>query len=440
MKKTVVRLIFWGVPKGTPMWPTISFDTEKRAKEILKILEENLPDFKFVGGTLIKNLDEAKALLEEIGKEGEVCSIIFHLSSGWYNAYNIMKKLPTVVICDPFLWGYAGMITHSVNLRKKDIRGFIVSSSSWDEIFRAFKVIKAYNALREAKILVIGDHVLSAGRKTYSEALKNIGAEIKFLDFKELREEFENVDAEEVESLVDEFISKANKIIEPSREEIIKSIRLYRAIKNLCLKYDASGVTIDCLGGFYGRSLPAYPCIAFSLLDGEGGVMAACECDVDSLLTKIAMKEIADRPGFISEPAVDTSRNVAIYAHCVSSIHMSGFSNPPEEYWIRSHAEDDKGACVQVLFKGGIPATVMKIIPLERRILLLKGELLGHEETEGGCRNKAVVKVADAQRLIDEWQHNWHRVLFYGDWVKEITWLAKLMGFKVFMEPGGQDT
>ena len=437
MNQTVVRIIFWGRPKGRPKWPSIDFDPEKRAVEILKILKGNLPGFKFVGGDLVRNSEEAEELLKVIGEEGEICSVIFNLSSGWHDSLKVMEKLPTVVVCDPFLWGYAGMIVHSANLGKRDVRGFIVSSSSWDDVFKAFKVIKAYDSLRNTKILVIGNHVLSADREVYEEAIKRIGGKIKFIGFGELREAFQKTDVQKAERIADDLIAKANKVIEPSRKEIIKSIRLYYALRNLCSKYGANGVTVDCLGGFYGGELPAYPCIAFALLDGEGKVMAACECDVDSLLTKIAMKEIAERPGFISEPAIDSSRNVAIYAHCVSSTRMNGFSKPPEKYWIRSHAEDNRGACLQVLFKGGTPVTVAKLLPVEKRILLLKGELLGHEETDGGCRNKAVVKVADAQMLIDEWQHNWHRALFYGDWTREIKWLARLMGFSVYMEPGG---
>ena len=437
MEQTVVRIIFWGEPKGVSKWPTIDFDAEKRAEKIFKILKENLRGFKFVGGNLVKNSEEAEELLKEIGQEGEVCSVIFHLSSGWHDSLKIMEKLPTVVICDPFLWGYAGMTVHSVNLRKRNVRGFIVSSSRWSDVFKAFRVIKAYDSLCNAKILVIGKHVLSARREAYEKAVKRIGGEIKFIDFSELREAFQKIDIQKAERTADDLIAEANKIVEPSREEIVKSVRLYYALKNLCLKYGVSGVTIDCLGGFYRGELPAYPCVAFALLDNEGEIMTACECDVDSLLTKIAMKEIAERPGFISEPAVDTSRDVAIYSHCVSATRMYGFSRPPEEYWIRSHAEDNKGVCLQVLFKGVIPVTVTKLLPVEKRILLLKGELMGHEEAEGGCRNKAVVKVADAQTLIDEWQHNWHRVLFYGDWTKELKWLSRLIGFSLCMEPGG---
>ncbi len=436
MRKPKVRLLFWGAPKGIPKWPNINFDPELRAKELKDVLSSRYPDIEFIDGRVIKNSDEAKEAAKEVGTANEDCVVIFHLASGWFSAFEIMKKAPTVVISDPYLWGYAGMIVHSADLRRKGIRGFMVSSSSWQDIDRAFRVIRAYVALKDSRIIVIGRHVLSADVKGYEEALKDIGIRLLFLDFGELRREYERVSEDAAEKLADEIVSGADKIIEPMREEVIKSTRLYYAIKNLCKKYGANGVTIDCLGGFYMGLLPAYPCIAFSLLDDEGEIMAACECDVDSLITKIAMKYISNRPGFISEPAIDTHRGVAVYAHCVAPTRMLGFDEEPEPYWIRSHAEDDKGATLQVLMHGARTVTITKVIPTERRILVLKGELLGHEEREGGCRTKAIVKVADAQALIDEWQHNWHRVLFYGDWSRELKWLAKLLGFNVYVERG----
>ena len=436
MKRPKVRLLFWGAPKGTPKWPSIHFDPELRAKELKSVLLSRYPDVEFIDGRVVKDSGEAERVAEEVGSAGEDCVVIFHLASGWFSAIEIMRRAPTVVISDPYLWGYAGMITHSAGLRREGVKGFIVSSSSWHDIDRAFGVIRAYAALRGSTVIVIGRHVLSADVREYEEALKAVGTRLVFLGFDELRREYERADVTLAKELADRIISVADKVVEPTCEEVIKSARLYYAIKSLCRRYKADGVTIDCLGGFYKGLLPAYPCIAFSLLDDEGEVMAACECDVDSLITKIAMKHIAGRPGFVCEPAIDTYRGVAVYAHCVAPTRMSGFHEDPEPYWIRSHAEDDKGATLQVLMHGGKVVTIAKIIPTERRILVLKGELLGHEEREGGCRTKAVVRIADAQALIDWWQHNWHRVLFYGDWSRELGWLARLLGFRVEVERG----
>jgi len=436
VKKCIVRILFSGAPLGTPKWPNITFDPDKRAQELMRILKERYSDFEFVDGRVLKRSEDVKDLLKELGTKGEICTVLFHLASTWFGLSEIFEKLPTVVISDPYLWGYAGMISHSYALRRKGVKGFIVSSSSWHDIDLAFRIIRAYCRLRSSRILVVGRHVLSATKEDMKKALGELGVKIFYADFKELMEEYQKVDIKEAEKLAERLILRADKIVEPKKEDVVSSARMYFALRRLCEKYKANGVTIDCLGGFDRGELPAYPCIAFSLLDDEGEIMTACECDVDSLLTKIVMREIALRPGFICEPAIDTSNNVAIYAHCVAPTRMRGFNEPPESYWIRSHAEDNKGACLQVLMKGGVPVTITKLIPLERKILLLKGELLGHEEAEGGCRTKAIVRVQNAQALIDNWYHNWHRVLFYGDWTRELYWFAKLIGYEIIKEEG----
>ncbi|RLE58748.1 MAG: hypothetical protein DRN53_07935 [Thermoprotei archaeon] len=229
-------------------------------------------------------------------------------------------------------------------------------------------------------------------------------------------------------------MKKAEGVIGVSHKDVRESARLYLALKKILQKYEADGIAIDCLGGFARGELSAYPCLAFMLLDDEGEYVCACENDLNSLITKLTMKYIARRPGFLSEPAIDTSNNLAIYAHCVAPLKMSGYESTPEPYLIRTHAEDDKGVGIQVLFRSNVPITIVKFVLSEKRVLLLSGELLGNMEKEVGCRSKAIVKVKDAQKLIDTWQHSWHRVLYYGNWSREVKWLAKLLGYRIYLE------
>ena len=431
-KSIIVRIVFWGKPKGLPKWPNIYFNPEERISLIKNFLLKRFPEIRFVGWDWVKSEDEIDRIVEKVGVENEIATVIFHLSSGWHGAEKIMKKIPTIVISDPLLWGYAGMITHSHNLRKNGVRGFIVSSSDWNDVEKAFKVIKAYHSIKNSTILVIGDKTLEKNIEKY----RKLGFKVILIGFEELKEEMKNIDENNVKKMLEKISLNAEKIVGINREELIKSIKAYYALKILAEKYNANGVTIDCLGGFYSRKIDVYPCIAFSLLDDEGKIMSACETDINSLLTKIAMKEIADRPGFLSEPAIDTSTNLAIYAHCVSATRLYGFKEKNEPYILKTHAEDDRGVSVQVLSRYFGPGTIVKIVPDENKILVLRGRIRGHVERELACRTKIVVEIKDGQSLIDNWQHSWHRVLYYGDWFKEIKWLSKLLGYRLVIEDG----
>jgi L-fucose isomerase-like protein len=96
-----------------------------------------------------------------------------------------------------------------------------------------------------------------------------------------------------------------------------QSARLYLAQQAVLEKHQAEAITINCLGGFYGGHLAAYPCLGFvELLDT--GLVGACEADLLSTVTMIVMKHLVGRPGFISDPVLDTSSGRSS-AHCVAT-------------------------------------------------------------------------------------------------------------------------
>ena len=123
---------------------------------------------------------------------------------------------------------------------------------------------------------------------------------------------------------------------------------MYLAQKALLKKHGASGITVNCLGGFYGGKITAYPCMGFFQLNNDG-LVGACEADLRSTLTMLAITYLTGRPGYISDPVIDTSKNQIIYAHCVAPNRVFGPGGPANPYHIRNHSEDRKGACVRSL-------------------------------------------------------------------------------------------
>jgi len=429
MKLGKVRLVFAGASKGISKWPNIKFDTELRARELTDFIVNTYKDLEIMKPDIVTNREKAEEVLNSLGKFDEEVMIIFNLASSWFLPSEMISKIPTVVVSDTLLWGYAGMTKLSRAIREYKARAFIVSSSKWKDVDSAFNVIRAYLKLRKSRLILVGN-----GVKGEVKEAEQLGVNIIRVKFKEIKEEFEKVNTKRAEEIVKRIISKAESVIGPSFNDIVSSAKLYLSLKRILQKYRADGIAIDCLGGFARGELPAYPCLAFMLLDDEGTYVCACENDLDSLVTKLIMKYIANRPGFLSEPAIDTSNNLAIYAHCVAPSKMCGYENTSEPFIVRTHAEDDKGVSIQVLFRCSVPVTIVKFVLSERRVLLLSGELLGNMERELGCRSKAVVRVKDAQKLIDTWQHNWHRVLYYGDWTREVMWFSKLIGYSVYFE------
>jgi len=191
--------------------------------------------------------------------------------------------------------------------------------------------------------------------------------------------------------------------------------------------------------------LPAYPCIAFSKLN-DMGMYGVCECDLDSTMTQLLVTSFSGKPGFVSDPVFDTSRNEVIHAHCVSATAMQGVGGPTSPFIVRSHLEDHRGVSMQVLLPPGGPVTVARFSG-PRKFVVSTGEAAGNVDDERGCRTKIRTRVPNARKFLEDYaaaiagsnprvgtRDLLHRVVFYGDHTESIDRLGRLLGFQVVRE------
>ena len=74
-------------------------------------------------------------------------------------------------------------------------------------------------------------------------------------------------------------------------------------------------MTMNCLGGFAAGKLASYPCLGFMQMLDDGG-QGVCEAMPDDTVSMLMARILTGRPGFVSDPALDTSKNQIVYAHC----------------------------------------------------------------------------------------------------------------------------
>ena len=77
--------------------------------------------------------------------------------------------------------------------------------------------------------------------------------------FAELNEAWSKADKDEARAVADRWTKSAEKIEGVTRETLETSAAMYLAEKALLKKHGAIGITINCLGGFYGGHIHAYP-------------------------------------------------------------------------------------------------------------------------------------------------------------------------------------
>jgi len=141
------------------------------------------------------------------------------------------------------------------------------------------------------------------------------------------------------------------------------------------------------------------------------------------------------RPGYISDPVIDTAKYQVIYAHCVAMTRVFGPDGPSNPYRIRDHSEDRKGAALQSLMPIGYMTTTVEIDPPTKTMLMHQGRSAENIDNDMACRTKLAVELkGDIEKLVSNWSMGWHRVTFYGDLREPLLAFADRAGLKVVEE------
>ena len=472
--KSKIRLVFCETTNDKPIWPNIGYDFDSRRNRLIEVLGQGCPDVEFLPATVMDRPSDSDEVLKG---HGEVDGYIVCIEGlGWQN--DIFKLCtsgkPTLLVDN--LFGGSGLflaqqsrimgVGKPVDWVSSSCDADLVASArqfvSLKDGRNAAEVVAAMRATRRkstpaatdwsckedavpapnfdeamrqlscTKILVVGS---GWGGDKFAKAAEAVtGVRMVPLPFEELADAYAKVDRETAKAIAARWIDAAEKVVEPTRAEIENSAAMYLGMKTLLDTHGARGISVNCLGGFYGGHLGAYPCLGFSQFNNDG-MIGGCEGDQMSALTMAVMGALVGRPGYISDPVIDTSKNHIIYAHCVATTRPFGPQGPANPYRLRSHSEDRKGASIQSLLPEGYMTTTLEIDPVGRRVIFHQGKTAGNNPSDMACRTKleAVVK-GDIEKLTEHWSMGWHRVTFYGDLRGPITELCERLKLKLIEE------
>ncbi|MBP7934557.1 MAG: hypothetical protein KA354_07895 [Phycisphaerae bacterium] len=422
---TRIRTVY--LAKPIPTWPKPDLDVQAEVRrceaEVAKALH-GLPGIRTEGADLYRVANDVPSSAKALGNPDGL--LVFNITSGVGQplAKLAAMDLPVVLFSQPF----SGHDWSSVAaLRSTGRRVTVFATSDFAEITTACRMLDAVRRLRDSRILFIGGGPLAtessnAIRERFGTTAVSITPDRLNAAYRAVPEDAANADAQD-------WIRHAEKVVEPSESDIRDSSCLFLAIRKLMQEESAQAVTIDCLGLFARKVLPAYPCLAYCRLN-DMGLTGVCEGDMSSTLTQLLLQYAFGVPGFVSDPVIDTARNAVIHAHCVSATRMDGPDGERCPYIIRSHLEDNKGVSLQVRMRVGQPITCAKLTGLDT-LLVSTGSITDNPDVDRGCRTKITTKVADARKMLHNYRGGLHRVIVYGDRLNAIHDLAALLKLKV---------
>jgi hypothetical protein len=472
--KTRIRIVYslHTEKQDRPDWPNKGFDFVPVMERINSTLSKKCKGFEFLASQA-SGPEQAKKILEEDQSHGIDGYVVYQLNCWNQVVQTIATSGKPVLYADFQFGGSGGFLVYTAGfLRNKTPNVGFVASSRIDDLVEAmncFQLAKkgqsvsdfvrateqvrlkqtpqadrqhtetdqlqclstaeCLRRLKETKILAVKS-------QESGPAGEMMGIPIVQVSFAEVNEAWKKADREQIRQVADQWEKNAASITGVTRETLETSAAMYLAQKAVMKKYDAGAITINCLGGFYGGHIQAYPCLGFHQLNSDG-LVGACECDVRSTATMLSMTTLTQgRSGYISDPVIDTAKRQIIYAHCVAPNKVFGPQGKTNPFHIMTHSEDRQGASVRSILPVGYLTTTLEIHQDRKEILFHQAQAVANDPDDRACRTKLCGSpLGDIEKLFTQWdQWGWHRVTFYGNLKEPVQAFADAIGWKVVEE------
>jgi hypothetical protein len=406
--KVRVRIIYslHAAKQPGPDWPNKGFDFVPVMDRINGELAKRCPGFEFVA-SLAQGPEQAKKIVEEDQAAAVDGYLVYQM-----NCWN--RVVQTVAA------------TARLRCERTPKPGDLACKP---DALKTLSPEECLRRMKESKILAVRSQEAGPAAPIMEIPMENVS-------FAEVNEAWKAADKDRVREVADRWQKTAASIVDVSRETLETSAAMYLGMKAVLKTHGANAITINCLGGFYGGHIHAYPCLGFHELNNEG-LVGACECDVRSTATMTAISALAQgRPGTISDPVIDTAKRQIIYAHCVAPNRVFGPQGEANPFHILTHSEDRQGASVRSILPTGYLTTTLEVRPDRKEILFHQGKAVANDPDDRACRTKLCAEpLGDIEKLFTEWdQWGWHRVTFYGDLKEPVQALAAAMGWKIVAE------
>ncbi len=480
-KKVRVAAVFLSNVKIREIWPYPGFDTGGRQREILATLEEGCPAVEFIPVTVENPGDVQKAVALKDEVDGY---LVYATTLDWSLGRPLMEVGQLgkpLLVADEFLGGSGLFLTGYSALCSRGIPAAAVSTTrpsdlmvvarqfadvrksgttpasfarQCEEVYRRTFPARGEMTCADDSVALtdIGECVkrfrqarfLIVGRGMAGQEQDFLGAKGRYIDFDELSALYEKVDPDEAAEWASRWSQQAEELVagdyvepsQPTPEAIDKAGGVYLATLELLKKYGTDNVTMNCLGGFASGKLPAYPCLGFMQILNDGG-QGVCEAMPDDTLSMLMARILTGRPGYVSDPALDTSKNEIVYAHCVATTKAFGPEGQSNGFRIRTlHNRDPRGACAESFLPPGYMTTSFRTSVGRKQMIIHQAKAVGTLDSEYGCRTKLVAEVrGDIGKLFDQWdQFGWHRVTVYGDVQEPLAEFGKALGLEIIHE------
>jgi hypothetical protein len=261
---------------------------------------------------------------------------------------------------------------------------FIHSIENWEEIERSLRAVHAKKMLAQSRVLRIGKYG-EINRATYGA----VGTEVISIPAEEYNRLFDSIRPDEaMKAAAMEFKASAIEVTDVTDHYFIEALRAHKAVCTLLDRYDAEGITIDCLMLQHRK-----PCVSFSINNGNLTATCGCENDITATMTMLLNRYLFGRPGFEHNSEYDEVRNHYFATHCTCATKLSGPDAPAQQYKVRPFFHHlPKTPALDVQWTPDTPVILSKMYS-ERDIRYYTGKVISSPTCPptGGCATRVLV-------------------------------------------------
>jgi hypothetical protein len=425
---------------GTPVpcdrsWGVCESEIEAMTKRLAEV-EKKLGNVEFVVGRAA-NAEQAAALLKQAGEGAPVLAINMCIGGLLGVSTPILDANCPMAVYSAPASGHDWMYPYRWKKDGKPVTMF--TSSDYAELEHAARVLRVIPLMRHSRILVFTPFQGTTAACAPDQIKAKFGSDVAVIAQARFDEMMAAVDPAKAKQDADEWIRGAKKVVEPKEEDVLKAARASIALDRLMVEEKAQALAVGTCMGWLSRG---FPCLGFTRLR-DRGIPAACEGDMDSLLTMMLFQHLLGIPGFQGNATFDIAKNALWTAHCVGPLKMDGPDGPSAPYLLRSHSEIGDGVVPEIQYEIGRKITRTKLVNLDS-LLISTGTIKEvPEQSIRACRTQIVTEVADPAKMVRNWGGGvleggmmalLHRVVFYGDHKQTAQHLADVMNINLVEE------
>lgn len=322
---------------------------------------------------------------------------------------------PAILLADGMQNSLASALEISSWLRGRGMKSEILHGEL-PEIIKRILVLHsnfiAQRSLFGMRVGVMGapSNWLIASNVDYLLAKRRWGIEYVDIPLERIYEHYERITDDEVGEACAALAGKALACREATPEDMIKAMRLYRAIKKVVEEERLSAITLSCFRLIDQTGTTG--CLALALLNDEG-IIAGCEGDLQSIFTMLAVKVLTGKSSFMANPSMINARtNEIILAHCTVGISQT------EKFVIRNHFETESGIGIQGILPTGDVTVVKCGSESLDEYYLSTGTLTENTNYINMCRTQVRIKLNSPADYFLKSPLGNHHIMLHGNYEK----------------------